>query len=91
MVLLHKKALPPDAQDPEAATSPCFWWRRGRVDIESSILAMGLYPVFVEVGLPRYNSHHGQAIQFVSHNTLRISEEANIALNRSARRVSCWY
>ena len=32
VVLLHEKELPPDAQDPEAATSPCLWWRRGRVE-----------------------------------------------------------
>ncbi len=27
--------------------APCFWWRRGRVEITSSIFAAGLYPVCV--------------------------------------------
>ena len=32
VVLIQEKELPPVTEDPEA-TSPCLWWRRGRVEL----------------------------------------------------------
>ena len=47
VVMIHEKELPPVPDNPEATTSPCLWWRLGRLDIEPSILAMGLYPLLL--------------------------------------------
>ena len=33
VVLISEKELPPVDADQEAATSPCLWWRRGRVEL----------------------------------------------------------
>ena len=33
VVLLGEKELPPVDDGREAATSPCLWWRRGRVEL----------------------------------------------------------
>ena len=34
VVLVHERELPPvDETNPEASTIPCFWWRRGRVEL----------------------------------------------------------
>ena len=37
VVLVHERKLPPSGhagnQHPEAAIDPCFWWRRGRVEL----------------------------------------------------------
>ena len=33
VVLISEKELPPVDEDQEAATSPCLWWRRGRVEL----------------------------------------------------------
>ena len=33
VVLVHEKEMPPGQEYPEASTNPCFWWRRGRVEL----------------------------------------------------------
>jgi hypothetical protein len=41
VILYNEKTLASN----ESPDDLCSWWRRGRVDVISSILAMGLYPV----------------------------------------------
>ena len=43
-VVLYNENPPDHFSSPEDE-SPCFWWRRGRVDITPSIIPDGLYPV----------------------------------------------
>ena len=33
VVLISEKELPPDSFESPEATSPCLWWRRGRVEL----------------------------------------------------------
>ena len=33
VVLISEKELPPDCSECPEATSPCLWWRRGRVEL----------------------------------------------------------
>ena len=40
MVSVLEKALPP-VDDSEAATSPCLWWRRGRIGCSLFVFNVG--------------------------------------------------
>ena len=67
VVLIQEKELPPVTEDPEA-TSPCLWWRRGRVELPvqqgPGWNVLQAYPVLCcrSSKLPPAESQRGQPI-----------------------------
>ncbi len=50
-VLISEKEPPPDSSDSPEATSPCLWWRRGRVELPvqktHQLNILQAYPTFL--------------------------------------------